>query len=109
SYIEQRIDSASFTGATPSHLANVMSEVRLTKKVSFFQNFYYTEAHKSARNEYSNSYRLDLGLKWKVNESLSFSAWGLNLLDPQTLEYSDASSSPAELPRSFYAQLEWKF
>ena len=63
----------------------------------------------SHRGEYSDYYRFDLGIRWKASESLSFTAWGLNLLDPQTLEFQDSQTPAAEIPRSFYIQLEYTF
>lgn len=98
-----------FLGGTPQHSAALKSNYSLTEKISFSQNLYYTDYYNSHREEYSNNYKLDLGFKWQISNKLSLSAWGLNLLEPQSLEFADAQSPAAEVPRSFYIQLEYNF
>ena len=110
SYLFMNISgSSAFRGGTPEHMASLKSEYKFTEKVSFIKSLYYFSHFASHRNEYSDAYRLDLGFKWQLSDQLTFSAWGTNLLDPQTREYGDAQTPTAEIPRAFYLQLEWNF
>ena len=110
SYIETKFsDAIRLTGASTPHMASLMSEYDLTDKIKLFQNFYFVDQYTSSRFSYNDQTRLDLGVSWQVSDSMKLSAWGLNLLDPQTLEYADNESRTSEFPRSFYIQLEWNF
>ena len=110
SYIETKFsDAARLTGASIPHMASLMSEYDLTEKIKLYHNFYFTDQYTSSRFSYNDQTRLDLGISWQVSDSMKLSAWGLNLLDPHTLEYADNESVTAEFPRSFYVQLEWNF
>ena len=81
----------------------------LNDKIKLFQNLYFVDQFSSASFSYNDQYRLDVGLSWQVQENLKISAWGLNLLDPQTFEFGDPESTNAETPRSFFIQLEYNF
>lgn len=110
SLLEDKVVSGdALSGAHVNNMASVQSEVKINKKLSFYQNLYYTDQYSSARYSYNDNYRLDLGVRWYLKENLTLSFWGINLLDPSTLEYADNETGPAELPRSFSVQLEWQF
>ena len=110
SYLESKFSNAvRLTGGMVPHIASLKSEYRLNDQLSLYQNFYFRDQYTSSRFSYNDQFRMDLGLSWQINSSLKLSAWGINLLDPQTLEYADNESVNAELPRSFYIQLEWNF
>ncbi|MCM8535874.1 MAG: TonB-dependent receptor [Lentisphaeraceae bacterium] len=110
SVLEDRLEGGEvFAGGNVANMASLQSEVNLTQELTFYQNLYYTDHYSSARYSYNDSYKLDVGLRWAITDKFTMTAWGLNLLDPSTLEYADDETGPAELPRSFYVQLEWEF
>ena len=110
SYLESKFANAvRLTGGMVPHIASLKSEYRLSDQISLYQNFYFRDHYTSSRFSYNDQFRMDLGLSWQINDSLKLSAWGINLLDPQTIEYADNESVSAELPRSFFIQLEWNF
>ncbi|MCM8531038.1 MAG: TonB-dependent receptor plug domain-containing protein [Lentisphaeraceae bacterium] len=110
SLLEDRLEGGNtFSGGNVTNMASLQSELNLTPKLNFYQNLYYTDHYSSARFSYNDTYRLDVGIRWLVNDNLTLSIWGVNLLDPQTLEYADDETGPAELPRSVSLQLEWLF
>ena len=110
SYIETKFpNTIRLVGGSTPHMASLMSEYDLTDKIKLFQNLYFVDQYTSSRFSYNDQTRLDIGMSWQISDSMKFSAWGLNLLDPQTLEHADDESVTAEFPRSFYVQLEWNF
>jgi iron complex outermembrane recepter protein len=110
SYIDEKISGDSvFAGGSPKNLASLQSELKMTEKVSLLQNFYYTDHYSSARNTYASQLKMDLGMTWKIRPNMNITAWGVNLLDPQTAEYADNENPAAESPRAFYIQLEMSF
>jgi iron complex outermembrane receptor protein len=55
--------------------------------------------------------RLDLDLAWRLKENLQASAGLQNLLDPRHLEFGEDITPmvPAEVRRSYYGKLVWRF
>jgi iron complex outermembrane receptor protein len=54
---------------------------------------------------------MDLRLGWHPSENLEFSLVGQNLFDSAHLEFIDPSifSDPAEIERSMYVKMTWRF
>ncbi len=52
---------------------------------------------------------LDVQFGWRPTESVEISLVGQNLLDRQHLEFGSASAATAEIERSFYGKVTWRF
>ena len=54
--------------------------------------------------------RLDLGLSWEVTRNLEASFWAQNLLDDSHAEFAGYKTTRvAEVPRTFYGKITWRF
>jgi len=54
--------------------------------------------------------RMDLGLTWRPNDHLEFSVWGQNLLDGGHPEFASYKTpNVAEVPRSIFGKITWRF
>jgi len=100
----------------PRHQFNLQSSVSLGRGLELDGALYYVgEINGISQGSPSpveiDSYvRLDLGLSWKVTDNLEFSVWGQNLLDPGHPELSTYKSPRiAEIPRTFFGKVTWRF
>jgi outer membrane receptor protein involved in Fe transport len=54
--------------------------------------------------------RLDAGLYWKPNESLSFGLWGQNITSARHLQFASTNTPVLfPVPRSWLARVNWNF
>jgi outer membrane receptor protein involved in Fe transport len=104
----------------PENAVKLQTRSRLADTLDLHVNGYYSDvieyrdAFTAPLNPVftADSYiRLDVGLSFRPRENVTLSAWGMNLLDPQHLESAEVGSlsAPAEVPRSFYFQVEVEF
>lgn len=92
----------------PEHQFNIRSYMDLAEGWSFDSELYYVD-ELSGRN--IDAYlRLDLRLSWQLNDELSLSLSGENLLESQNSEFDNANSIvSSEVPRLFFAKIVWDY
>ncbi|HEU5124271.1 MAG TPA: TonB-dependent receptor [Verrucomicrobiae bacterium] len=100
----------------PEHQFNVRSSVALGHGLEFNTVGYFVDSVRSLREGDANPiqidsyFRLDLGLTWAPSERFEFSVWAQNLLDEGHPEFSNYKSRQvAEIPRSFFGKVTWRF
>jgi len=102
-------------GQQAEYQLSLISYVDLSRHFEINGAYYYTNSY-SFENDLSDVsiaayHRLDVNIVWKPTDHLRISVGGRNLLDNYHAEfYSDMDGLRAtEIPRSFYASLEWSF
>ena len=100
----------------PEHQFNVRSSLALGHGLEFNTVGYFVDSVRSLREGDANPiridpyFRLDLGLSWAPSEQFEFSVWAQNLLDEGHPEFSNYKSRRvAEIPRSFFGKVTWRF
>lgn len=100
----------------PEHQFNLRSSLALGHGWEFNTVGYFVDSVRALREGDANpmqidSYvRLDLGLSWAPSEHFEFSVWAQNLLDEGHPEFANYKSRHvAEIPRSFFAKVTWRF
>lgn len=106
----KKADQLGFTlaNASPPQQFNVRSTLLLPHDVELNNSFYYVD---SLRNQRVPDYvRADVRLAWKPIEGIEVSLVGQNLLDPAHQEFGPfVYQNRADVPRSFYGNVTWKF
>jgi len=96
-------------GLNPEHQFQLHSDFSFRRNWEFDTSAYFADVLPAvAIPRYT---RLDVRLAWSPLERLRLSFGGKNLLDPRHLEFQDLlqPTVPAQIPRSFYGQVEWQF
>lgn len=114
SYLDMDLDGLTATslvtkeGTTPQHQFNLRSYVDVTENVEFDTLLYFND---NLPAEGIDAYtRLDLRLGWRPVESVEVSLAGQNLLDNHHPEFSAFTyNNPAQIGRSVYGKISWKF
>jgi iron complex outermembrane receptor protein len=117
SWLQTEFDGTTGTGkSNPEHQLQLRSSLELGRGWEFDAAAYFVDRIESLPQGVQNpitigSYvRLDLGLTWKANDQLEFSLWGQNLLDDGHTEFASYKSpNTAEIPRSFFGKVTWRF
>jgi iron complex outermembrane receptor protein len=102
---------------SPEHQFNVRSSVDLGRGWEFDSALYYVDQVKSQSQNVTGAFttipayvRMDLGLTWRPNDHLEFSVWGQNLLDGGHTEFASYKTpNTAEIPRSIFGKITWRF
>ncbi len=114
-------DSISVTAvaenSVPQHQISVRSGIKLSTHIDFNLWYRYVGTVKvasiqaSTNNIKVNNYStLDANLQWRINEAMTLTLAGQNLLDPYHLEFvGEVITPPVEIGRSIYAKLTWQF
>jgi outer membrane receptor protein involved in Fe transport len=97
----------------PEHTVHLGADWRVTKNVSLNAHSYYVADWYDGASTVDSYVRLDLGLRWKINENCELALWGQNLLDEQHPESSRGSlegyGDTTEIGRSAYLQFTYHF
>lgn len=94
---------------SPDHQAMVRSVLNLPRNFEFDTTMLFVGR---LQGQHVPGYsRLDLRLGWRLKERLEFSVGGQNLLDRRHFEFGLFSQGlvPAEIRRSFYGRVTWRF
>lgn len=105
----QQIWESSFSGNNPRHQFQIHSYLKLPRNWEFDSGLYSV-----SRLPYQNvpSYlRLDTRIGWRISERVEWSMGARNLLDDRHSEFTgpDTFLLPAEIQRSFFGKLTWRF
>ncbi len=93
---------------SPENQVNVRSYWNITPDWSLDTGIYYVDELEAGN--VGDYVRLDMNLGYKINENLRFNLTGQNLLDNAHREFgSPGSLNAAEIPRSVFGKLTWKF
>jgi iron complex outermembrane receptor protein len=99
----------------PESMATFFSHLKVRDDLIFSQSLYYTgdRTIPSAYNEIpiDDYLRLDLGLIWRLDESLEIGLFGRDLLDSDHIEnmYNDLDVEPGQVKRTFLLSITKKF
>lgn len=97
----------------PEHMVHLGADWRVTKNVSLNAHTYYVDDWFDGVATVDSYVRLDLGLRWQINENCELALWGQNLLDDQHPESSRGSAEgygeTTEIGRSAYVQFSYHF
>jgi iron complex outermembrane recepter protein len=102
-------------GNSPDELAEVRSEMELSRSLRWEANAYYTgpltNQGPASDVRIPGYVRLDTGLNWSPWERVTLSVFGQNLLKQQHLEFDDVfgSMQSGQIRRSAYAKVAWRF
>jgi iron complex outermembrane receptor protein len=108
-------DSFPLAQSSPEHQFHVRSTVDLGRGWEFNAAAYFVDEIQSVPQGTTEvtipSYvRLDLGLSWRPNDHFELSIWGQNLLDDSHPEFASyKTTNLAEIPRSIYGKITWRF
>jgi iron complex outermembrane receptor protein len=114
-YLRMKLQPGSGSVRTaPRHQASLRSYLSLPRNWELSGAVYFVDRYESPSITSTipiPAYtRLDLGVVWRPTTAIELGLWGKNLLDPQhpeiTATYTEVRS---EVPRSFLAQLVWRF
>jgi outer membrane receptor for ferrienterochelin and colicin len=96
-------------GSNPGHQAQLRSHLELWPGLAWDANAYFV-GRPPAQFVASHT-RLDTQLTWRLQESVSLSVVGQNLLRDHHVEFNDAfqSVNSSQVKRSAYAKLTWQF
>ncbi len=97
-------------GQSPHHQFNARAAWDIREDLAFDTALYFTESLPDF--QVKHYWRLDLGLGWKISESLQFHLQGQNLLRGEHHEFvavDDPFTPPATIGRSIYGKLTWAF
>ena len=102
---------------SPENQFNIRSSLDLGRGWEFDSALYYVDQVKSQSQNVTGAFtaipayvRMDLGLTWRPNEHLEFSIWGQNLLDGGHPEFASYKTpNVAEVPRSIFGKITWRF
>jgi iron complex outermembrane receptor protein len=95
---------------SPQQMFTVRSMLDLTDDLELNAHLYWVDD--VAARDIDAYLRFDLGATWRINDSTTFSIWGLNLLDDQHPESSAdgfLSRGSAEIERIVYATVSFEF
>jgi iron complex outermembrane receptor protein len=96
-------------GSNPGHQAQLRSHLELWPGLAWDANAYFVGRLPA---QFVASYtRLDTQLTWRLQESVSLSVIGQNLLRDHHVEFNDAfqSVNSSQVKRSAYVKLTWQF
>jgi len=96
-------------GSNPTHQAQLRSHLELWRGLAWDGNAYFVGR---LRAQSVPSYvRLDSQVTWRLEESVSLSVVGQNLVRDHHVEFNDAfqSVNSSQIKRSAYAKLTWRF
>ncbi len=95
-------------GKTPNHQFNVSSRLDLPHNIEFDNTLYFVD--ELTTGNIPSYFRLNSRLAWHVVPGIELAAYGQNLLDDKTQEFTRALNEPdSEIGRSFYLKLSSKF
>jgi iron complex outermembrane receptor protein len=96
-------------GDSPRHQFSLRSSVDLTRTVQFDSTLRYVDALSAF--SIGGYVTLDLRLAWQATRNLEFAVVGQNLLDGRHAEFGSSiiSTPQAEVERSIYAKVTWRF
>ena len=93
---------------TPQNQANIRLYYDITERLSFNTAIYYVD--NISGSDIPSRIKLDTGLIYKVHEKLELFFYGRNLTDEYAQEAgTDFGFQTKEIPRHFYAGLNFKF
>lgn len=95
------IDAEGDEDESPQHQFNVQMQWDVTPEVTVSPTFYHVSAAPGLGID--NYERLDVNLEWRVDENVSLSLVGQNLLRSDHREFGN------EIGRSVYGQVLWRF
>jgi iron complex outermembrane receptor protein len=94
-----------YTGSSPTHVANVQSIVNLPRHIEFNQTYRYaSELPEYSVHPYST---VDVRLGRRVGEGFDFAIVGQNLLRPSHPEFGGDPGPLVGIKRSIYASITW--
>jgi len=96
-------------GASPVQSAQLRSHFEISHRLAWDASAYFVDRLSSG--PVPSYTRLDTGLTWQLNQALSFSAFGQNLVKDRHLEFVDSSGilESTLVKRSMYGKLTWHF
>lgn len=99
---------------SPQHQFQLRSYFDVTPALQLNVAGYYVDAIESpqdnARARIGSHTRVDVGLNWRVHESLDLGIWGQNLLEGSHAEFGSFKTPHlAEIPRSFSLRARWRY
>ncbi len=100
---------AEVQGSNPVHQTQLRSRVKLTRRMDWDLNIYYSGALPAqAVPSYT---RLDSQMTWRISEGTQLSVVGQNLLSDHHVEANDtyAVVNSSEIKRSVYTKIVWNF
>ena len=105
----QGVPNFPLDNAFPSNMAQLRSNVNLSRNAQFEQSVYYTA--RLPGSTIPGHARLDLRFAHRLTESAEFSVVGQNLLRDDHLEFVDdtGAARSALVQRSAFAKLTWRF
>jgi iron complex outermembrane receptor protein len=96
-------------GASPVQSVQLRSHFEISHRLAWDASAYFVDRLSSG--PVPSYTRLDTGLTWQLNQALSFSAFGQNLVKDRHLEFVDSSGilESTLVKRSMYGKLTWHF
>jgi iron complex outermembrane recepter protein len=96
-------------GSSPRHQAQLRSRLELLPTLSCDLNAYFVDRLKAA--PVTGYTKLDSQMTWRFGEAADFSIVGQNLLQDHHFEFNDflQSVNSAQVKRSAYAKISWRF
>ncbi len=101
--------------SSPRHQFNLRSSVELgagweANAAAYFVDGVSSTSQATEPENIPSYVRLDLGLTWRPRESFEISVWGQNLLDNAHSEFASYKTARlAEVPRTVYGAITWRF
>ena len=96
-------------GENPQQQFSLHSGMDLPRNISLDATLRYVDSLPSLRVD---SYvTMDARIAWRATKNLEFALVGQNLFEPTHAEFrpTQVENQPANVPRSFYAKVTWKF
>jgi len=102
---------AGVSASAPTNQFQIRSFLNPTRRLDWDCTLAYVGALRDTGSGFTPSYvRLDTRLGFRWGESTELSLVGQNLLTPRHLEFHAVYPvNPAEIPRSIYAKITWRF
>ncbi len=101
------------SASIPQNMFHIASNWDVTKQLQIDTHLYYTDDWENQYAVTPEYFRLDLGLRYKINHSTEIAIWGQNLLDDRHSEVQrmaeDVYGGISEVGRSAFVQVTCRF